>query len=57
MTRKSIYERIEALDLGASHYMLGLWHKGIQFPLALQSAEKKMRTETPEQMELLGAQA
>lgn len=43
MTRKSAEERITALDLDTSHYMIGLIHKGIPLPLALQSAEKTMK--------------
>lgn len=43
MSRKSADERIKALDLDTSHYMIGLIYKGIPFPLALQSAEKTMK--------------
>ncbi len=43
MTRKGAEERIGALDLDTCHYMIGLIHKGIPFPLALQSAEKTMK--------------
>ncbi len=43
MTRKSIPERIEALDLPTSQYALTMISKDVPFMLALQSAEKAQK--------------
>ncbi len=43
MTRKSIPERIEALDLETCQYALTMISKDMPFSIALQSAEKAQK--------------
>jgi hypothetical protein len=43
MTRKSIPERIEVLDLETCQYVLIMISKDVPFMLALQSAEKAQK--------------